>query len=80
MIFQPAIIALLFAGGISLLMLLIRLGDVGRVASLIFLVPGVSALMAYGLFGETLSPVQILGMAVCAAAVLIVTRTRVRRA
>jgi drug/metabolite transporter (DMT)-like permease len=37
-------------------------------------VPGVSALMAYGLFGETLSLVQILGMAVCAGAVLIVTR------
>jgi drug/metabolite transporter (DMT)-like permease len=44
------------------------------VSSLIFLVPGVSALMAYGLFGETLTLVQILGMAVCAAAVLIVTR------
>jgi drug/metabolite transporter (DMT)-like permease len=59
-------------------MLLIRLGDVGRVASLIFLVPGVSALMAYVLFGETLTPVQILGMAVCAGAVLIVTRKRLR--
>jgi drug/metabolite transporter (DMT)-like permease len=73
-------VIVLSLGAISLLMLLIRLGDVGRVASLIFLVPGVSALMAYGLFGETLSPVQILGMAVCAAAVLIVTRTRVRPA
>jgi drug/metabolite transporter (DMT)-like permease len=46
---------------------------VGRVSSLIFLVPGVSALMAYGLFGETLTLVQIAGMAVCAGAVLIVT-------
>lgn len=62
---------------ISLLMLLIRHGDVGRVSGLIFLVPGVSALMAYGLFGETLTLIQILGMAVCAAAVLIVTRRRV---
>jgi drug/metabolite transporter (DMT)-like permease len=73
-------VIVLSLAAISLLMLLIRLGDVGRVASLIFLVPGVSALMAYGLFGETLTAVQILGMAVCAAAVLIVTRKPVRPA
>jgi drug/metabolite transporter (DMT)-like permease len=67
-------VLVLSVGAITLLMWLIRHGDVGRVSSLIFLVPGVSALMAYGLFGETLTPVQILGMAVCAGAVLIVTR------
>lgn len=72
-------VIVLSLGAITLLMLLIRLGDVGRVASLIFLVPGVSALMAYVLFGETLTPVQILGMAVCAGAVIIVTRKWVRR-
>lgn len=71
-------VIVLSLGAITLLMLLIRLGDVGRVSSLIFLVPGVSALMAYGLFGETLNLVQILGMAVCATAVLIVTRRRGR--
>ena len=70
-------VIVLSLGAITLLMLLIRLGDVGRVSRLIFLVPGVSALMAYGLFGETLSLIQIIGMAVCAAAVLIVTRRRV---
>ena len=32
--------------------------------------------MAYGLFDETLNLVQILGMAVCAAAVIIVNRRR----
>jgi drug/metabolite transporter (DMT)-like permease len=73
-------VIVLSLGAITLLMLLIRLGDVGRVASLIFLVPGVSALMAYGLFGETLTLVQVLGMAVCAGAVLIVTRQPARRA
>ena len=72
-------VVVLSLGAITLLMLLIRLGDVGRVASLIFLVPGVSALMAYVLFGETLMPVQILGMAVCAGAVIIVTRKWVRQ-
>lgn len=59
---------------ITLLMLLIRHGEVSRVSGLIFLVPGVAALMAYVLFGETLVPLQILGMAVCATAVFIVTR------
>lgn len=73
-------VIVLSLGAITLLMLLIRLGDVGRVASLIFLVPGVSALMAYALFGETLTVVQIIGMAVCAGAVLIVTRKRARPA
>jgi drug/metabolite transporter (DMT)-like permease len=41
---------------------------------LIYLVPAVAALSTYVVFGETLVPVQILGMAVCAAAVFIVTR------
>ena len=72
-------VVVLSLGAITLLMLLIRLGDVGRVASLIFLVPSVSALMAYVLFGETLTPVQVLGMAVCAGAVIIVTRKWVRQ-
>jgi drug/metabolite transporter (DMT)-like permease len=58
---------------ITLLMLLIRHGDVSRVSGLIFLVPAVSSLMTYLLFGETLVPLQILGMAVCAGAVFIVT-------
>jgi drug/metabolite transporter (DMT)-like permease len=67
-------VVVLSLGAITLLMLLIRHGDVARVSSLIFLVPAVSATMAYFLFDETLVLVQILGMAVCAAAVLIVTR------
>ena len=60
---------------ITLMMILIREGAVSKVSSLIFLVPGVAALMTFVLFGETLTGVQILGMAVCAAAVLIVNRT-----
>jgi drug/metabolite transporter (DMT)-like permease len=72
-------VVVLSLGAITLLMILIRHGDVGRVSSLIFLVPGVSAAMAYVLFGETLTVVQILGMAVCAGAVLIVTRRPARR-
>jgi len=41
---------------------------------LIYLVPAVAAFSTYVAFGETLVPLQILGMAVCAAAVFIVTR------
>ena len=73
-------VIVLSLGAITLLMLLIRHGEVSRVSGLIFLVPGVSALMAYWLFGETLTAIQIAGMAVCALAVLIVTRKPARRA
>lgn len=69
-------VLVLSLGAISLLMLLIRQGEVAKVSSLMFLVPAVVALMAYGLFDETLNLVQILGMAVCAAAVIIVNRRR----
>jgi drug/metabolite transporter (DMT)-like permease len=61
-------------GAILLLMALIRHGDVAKVSALIFLVPGVAALMAWFLFDETLTMVQIAGMLVCAAGVVIVTR------
>jgi drug/metabolite transporter (DMT)-like permease len=64
---------------ITLMMILIREGAVSKVSSLIFLVPAVAALMTYVLFGETLNVVQILGMAVCAAAVLIVNRATTTR-
>ncbi len=73
-------VIVLSLGAITLLMLLIRHGEVSRVSGLIFLVPAVAAAMTYLLFGEALTPVQILGMAVCAGAVLIVTRAPSRRA
>jgi drug/metabolite transporter (DMT)-like permease len=67
-------VIVLSIGAILLLMLLIRHGDVGRVSSYIFLVPAVAALMSWVLFGETLTVLQIAGMAVCAAAVLVVVK------
>ncbi len=57
---------------ILILMYLIREGAVAKVSALIFLVPGVAALITYMMFGETLSLMQIAGMAVTAAAVMIV--------
>jgi drug/metabolite transporter (DMT)-like permease len=61
-------------GAIGLLLFLIRRGAVAGVAALLYLVPPVSAVMAYGLFGETLSPLQIAGMAVAAVGVAIASR------
>ena len=59
---------------ILLLVWLINRGAVSKLSSVNFLVPGVTALMTYFLFGETLLPLQLLGMAVCACAVLVVNR------
>jgi drug/metabolite transporter (DMT)-like permease len=56
-------------------MMLIREGEVSRVSGLIFLVPAVAALMTYFMFDEKLTVIQICGMAVCAAAVLIVNKS-----
>lgn len=67
-------VLVLSLGAITLLMMLIRHGAVGKVASLIYLVPAVASLMAYVMFGETLNAIQLMGMALCAAAVLIVNR------
>jgi drug/metabolite transporter (DMT)-like permease len=72
-------VIVLSLGAITLLMLMIRDGNVSRISSLMFLVPGVSALMTYLLFGETLTPAQLAGMAVCGAAVAIVSRSGVNR-
>jgi drug/metabolite transporter (DMT)-like permease len=59
---------------ILILMYLIREGAVAKVSALIFLVPGVAALITYFMFSETLTLVQLLGMVVTAAAVIIVNR------
>jgi drug/metabolite transporter (DMT)-like permease len=68
------LVLVLSIGAITLLYLMIRHGEVSRIAGLFYLVPAVTAAIAWALFGETLSPVQILGMAVCAGAVMLVTR------
>jgi drug/metabolite transporter (DMT)-like permease len=61
-------------GAIGLLLFLIRRGAVAGVAALLYLVPPVSALMAYLLFGETLSLIQIAGMLVAALGVALASR------
>lgn len=61
-------------GAIGLLLFLIRQGAVVGVATLLYLVPPVSALMAYALFGETLNAIQIVGMGLAAVGVAIASR------
>lgn len=68
------LVTVLSLGAIFLLMILIRDGAVSRVASLFYLVPSVTALMAWPLFGETLTGLQIFGMLVTAAGVALATR------
>jgi drug/metabolite transporter (DMT)-like permease len=64
-------------GSIGLLYWLIRRSAATSVASLFYLVPAVTAVMAYALFGERLDNIAITGMVACAAAVFLVNR-RVR--
>ncbi|WP_244492420.1 DMT family transporter [Aureimonas sp. AU22] len=64
---------MLSIGAIFLLLYLIREGAVSRVASLMYLVPAVTALQTFVLFGEALTPVQLLGMALAAGGVAAAT-------
>ena len=61
-------------GAIGLLYLLIRRGAATKVASLFFLTPSVTAVMAYTLFGETFGWPAIAGLLVSAAGVALVMR------
>src|ERR1700684_3924337 len=61
-------------GSIGLLYWLIRRSAATSVARLFSLVPAVTALMAFVLFGERLDGIAIAGMIACAAAVFLVNR------
>jgi drug/metabolite transporter (DMT)-like permease len=77
---RPLILSMLWltlvlsVGTVSLLYLLIRRGAVSKVASLIFLVPPTTAFMGWLMFGETLGPQALAGMAIAAAGVAVVQR------
>ncbi len=67
-------IVALSIGATSLLFLLIRRGAATRVASLMYLTPAVTAVMARILFGERLSAIMVLGIGLTALAVAIMVR------
>jgi drug/metabolite transporter (DMT)-like permease len=64
----------LSVGATMLLLWLIRKGAAARTASLFYLVPPVTAFMAFLLFRETLGPAAIAGMLLTMAAVVLVNR------
>ena len=72
------LVLVLSLGAMSLLYVLIRRGAAARVASLFFLVPPCTALMAWPLFGETLGPVALIGMAMTAVGVALASRGTAR--
>jgi drug/metabolite transporter (DMT)-like permease len=71
------LVVVLSIGSIGLLYWLIRRSAATSVASLFYLVPAVTALMAYVLFNERLDAIAIVGMTACAAAVFLVNRRAV---
>jgi drug/metabolite transporter (DMT)-like permease len=68
------VVVVLSIGSIGLLYWLIRRQAATSVASLFYLVPVVTAGMAYVLFGERLDSVALAGLLACAAAVFLVNR------
>jgi len=61
-------------GGSSLLYLLIQRGAATQVTSLLYLVPPCTAVMAWLMFGEPLTPAMAAGMALTAFGVALVVR------
>lgn len=59
---------------ITLLLAMVRRGEVARVSALLFLVPPIAAVMAWLLTGERLPPAAWAGMAVATAGVALATR------
>jgi drug/metabolite transporter (DMT)-like permease len=68
------LVVVLSLGAISLLLLLIRRGAATTVSSLMYLVPAVTAVMAWLMFGETLTLLALAGMAVAVVGVALVVR------
>jgi drug/metabolite transporter (DMT)-like permease len=67
-------VIVLSAGAISLLYWLLRHGAAAEVARLFYLVPPVTALMAFALFGERLDLLALAGMALIAVGVALARR------
>lgn len=63
-------------GGSSLLYLLIQRGAATSVTTLMYLVPPTTALMAWALFGEPITPLIVAGVALTALGVSLVVRQR----
>ncbi|AWB50144.1 EamA family transporter [Gemmobacter aquarius] len=60
----------------SLLLAMIRLGEVSRVSALFYLVPAFSALFAWPILGEAMPPLAWVGMALAGAGVAMASRRK----
>jgi drug/metabolite transporter (DMT)-like permease len=69
-------VVVLSVGAISLLYWLLRHGAASNVAGLFFLVPAVTAVMAWLLFGETLDTLALAGMALISVGVALARQTK----
>ncbi|MDR0225313.1 MAG: DMT family transporter [Burkholderiaceae bacterium] len=70
------LVLVLSVGAVSLLNLLIRRGGAVNVASLFYLTPPATALIAWAMFGETLGGPALAGMALAAAGVWLARQSR----
>ena len=68
------LVLVLSIGAIFRLMLMIRDGAMAEVAAFFYLVPAVTAVIAWPIFGETLSLLQVGGMALATFGVALATR------
>lgn len=68
------LVLVLSLGAVTLLYVLIQRGAASNVASLFFLVPPSTALIAWALFGETFGLIELAGMAVASLGVLMVNK------
>ncbi|HET9718222.1 MAG TPA: DMT family transporter [Pseudolabrys sp.] len=68
------LVLVLSIAAVGLMYWLIRRSAATGFASLFYLVPGVTALLAFILFGERLDAISIFGMALCAGGVLLANR------
>lgn len=71
------LVIVLSLGAITLLIIIIRHGEISRVATLFYLVPPVTALIAFFVFDERLNLVQLAGMAVTAYGVWLGSQARI---
>jgi drug/metabolite transporter (DMT)-like permease len=69
------LVFVLSVAAVALMYWLIRRQAATKFASLFYLVPAVTALLAYLLFGEKLDALSIVGMGVCAVGVVLASRS-----
>ncbi|WP_425495982.1 EamA family transporter [Paenibacillus lemnae] len=61
-------------GGYGFYWLNLRLGSVNRLNGLLYLTPPATMIWAFFMFGETIGMFTLMGMAICAAGVIILRK------